>query len=171
LLPGDDVNQLELLASYTKYTPLGNKFYFNNRFLGKLSFPQRQPYANTRGLGYGQEFVRGYELYVIDGQSYMMSKSTLKRELFKTQKNIAHIMPMKQFQTVPVAMYVNLYFDMGYVIDNKFNPENIRLSNVPIYGGGLGLDLVTFYNTVFRVDFSINKSLQKNFFFHFVKDI
>ncbi len=171
LLPTDNINQLELLASYTKYTPLGKKFYFNNRFLGKMSFPQRQPYANTRALGYGQDFVRGYELYVIDGQSYLMSKSTLKRELFKTQTNIGKFLPMKQFQTVPFAMYANLYFDMGYVTDNTFNPESNRLSNVPIYGGGLGLDLVTFYNTVFRIDFTVNKSLQKNFFFHFVKDI
>ncbi|MES2732549.1 MAG: BamA/TamA family outer membrane protein [Bacteroidota bacterium] len=171
LLPSDDINQLDITASYTKYTPLGKHFYFNNRFQGKLSFPKYQAYANTRGLGYGQDFVRGYELYVIDGQSYLVSKSTLKKGLFKTQANVEKILPFKQFQTIPIALYINLYFDMGYVNNYTYNPENNFLSNKLLYGSGVGLDLVTFYNTVFRVDFSINKSLQKNIFFHFVKDI
>lgn len=171
LLPSDDVNQLDVAASYTRYLPLGKRFYLNNRLQGKLSLPTRQSYAMTRGLGYGQDFVRGYELYVIDGQAYGLLKSTLKRELFKTQKNIERIMPFKQFQTVPLAMYVNLYFDVGYVSNRRDHPENMFLTNEWIYGSGLGLDLVTFYNTVFRLDFSINKSFQKNIFIHFVKDI
>jgi outer membrane protein assembly factor BamA len=171
LMPGDDINQLDLVASYTKYTPLGKKFYFNNHFQGKLSIPNQQPYANVRGLGYGQDFVRGYELYVIDGSTSVVSKSTLKRELFKTQKNIEKIMPFKQFQTLPIAMYVNLYFDMGYVKNVRANPEKDYLSNTFLYGTGMGIDLVTFYNTIFRIDFSLNKSLEKNIFFHFVRDI
>jgi outer membrane protein assembly factor BamA len=171
LLPTDDINQLDITASYTKYTPLGKHFYFNNRFQGKISFPQSQPYANFRGLGFGQDFVRGYELYVIDGQSYLISKSTLKKGLFKTQASLKKILPFKQFQTMPLALYINLYFDMGYVNNHTYNSENSFLSNKLLYGSGLGLDLVTFYNTIFRVDFSVNKSLQKNIFFHFVKDI
>jgi outer membrane protein assembly factor BamA len=171
LMPGDDINQLDIVASYTKYTPLGKKFYFNNMVQGKLSFPDQQPYANIRGLGYGQAFVRGYELYVIDGSSSVVSKSTLKRELFKTQKSIEKVMPLKQFQTVPLAMYVNLYFDMGYVKNGRANPERDFLSNSFLWGTGMGIDLVTFYNTVFRVDFSLNRSLEKKIFFHFVRDI
>lgn len=171
LLPSDDINQAEVVASYSRYTPLGKKFYFNTGLRGKFSLPNRQPYLNTRGLGYGQDFLRGYELYVIDGQSYALSKSTLKRELFKTQKRLDRFMPLKQFRTVPVAMYVNAYFDMGYVTDNTFNPENNRLANTFLYGGGLGLDLVTFYNVVFRIDYSINRSLERGLFIHFVKDI
>jgi len=171
LLPNDDINQLDLVASYAKYTPLGKRFYFNNHFQGKLSVPNQQPYANVRGLGYGQDFVRGYELYVIDGSASVVSKSTIKRELFKTQKNIEKFMPFKQFQKVPLAMYVNLYFDMGYVRNVRANFEKDFLSNRLIYGTGLGVDLVTFYNTIFRIDFSLNKSLEKNIFFHFVRDI
>jgi hypothetical protein len=110
-------------------------------------------------------------LYVIDGSASVVSKSTIKRELFKTQKNIEKFMPFKQFQKVPLAMYVNLYFDMGYVRNVRANSEKDFLSNRLIYGTGLGVDLVTFYNTIFRIDFSLNKSLEKNIFFHFVRDI
>jgi hypothetical protein len=138
---------------------------------GKASTPGRQPYFNYRGFGYGQDYVRGYEYYVVDGQHYGLAKLTLKRELLNVQKHIPHLMPLRQFQTIPIAMYLKVYGDAGYVVDHTYNVENNRLSNTMLYGGGVGLDIVTFYNTVFRIDASVNKQLEKGLFFHFVKDI
>lgn len=167
----EDVKLSGLYGDVSIYRPLSKKYFWTASLRGKTSTPVRQPYFNYRGFGYGQDYVRGYEYYVVDGQHYGLSKLTLKRELLNVQKHIPHLMPLRQFQTIPIAIYLKVYGDAGYVVDNIYNIENNRLSNTLLYGGGVGLDIVTFYNTVFRIDASVNKSLEKGFFFHFVKDI
>jgi outer membrane protein assembly factor BamA len=167
----EDVKLTALYADISVYRPITKKYYWTASLRGKASTPGRQPYFNYRGFGYGQDYVRGYEYYVVDGQHYGLAKLTLKRELLNVQKHIPHLMPLRQFQTIPIAMYLKVYGDAGYVVDHTYNVENNRLSNTMLYGGGVGLDIVTFYNTVFRIDASVNKQLEKGLFFHFVKDI
>lgn len=168
----EDVQFSGLYADISLYKPISKKYFWTASLRGKLSTPGRQPYFNYRGFGYGQDYVRGYEYYVVDGQHYGLTKLTFKRELLNVQKHIPHLMPLRQFQTIPIAIYLKAYGDAGYVSDRFYNnAENNRLSNTLLYGGGIGLDIVTFYNTVFRIDASVNKSFEKGFFFHFVKDI
>jgi len=167
----EDVHLTALYADISMYRPIAKKFYWTASLRAKTSSPGKQPYFNYRGFGYGQDYVRGYEYYVVDGQHYGLAKLTLKRELLNVQKHIPHLMPLRQFQTIPIAIYLKVYGDAGYVVDNTYNVENNRLSNTMLYGGGVGLDIVTFYNTVFRIDASVNKQMEKGLFFHFVKDI
>lgn len=167
----EDIHTSALYADISLYRPIIKKYYWTASLRGKTSTPSIQPYFNYRGFGYGQDYVRGYEYYVIDGQHYGLAKVTLKRELLNVQKHLPNLIPVRQFQTIPIAIYLKVYGDAGYVSDQSYNPENVRLSNTLLYGGGVGLDIVTFYNTVFRIDFSVNKSLERGLFFHFVKDI
>lgn len=169
--PKEDIHVTSLYADYSIYKAISKKYFWTASIRGRASSARVQPYMNYKGFGYGQDFVRGYEYYVVDGQHYGLAKLTLKRELFNIQKTLPNLIPMKQFQTVPVALYFKIYGDAGYVADHMYNPEYNRLANTMLYGGGIGLDLVTFYNTVFRVDFSINRSLERGVFLHFVKDI
>ncbi len=168
--PKEDVHLTTLYAGYSIYKAIGKKYFWTGSIRGKASSSVMQPYINYRGFGYGQDFVRGYEYYVVDGQHYGLGKLTFKRELINIQKTIPHL-PLKQFQTIPIAVYLKVYGDAGYVVDHSYRPENSRLANTMLYGGGVGLDIVTFYNTVFRIDYSINRSLEKGIFLHFVKDI
>lgn len=167
----DDINQFEATASYARYFDLNNDFYLASSFTGSTSVPRRQPYINFQGLGYSREFLRGYELYVIEGQSFAYNKTTFKRLLISGESNISSVMPLEQFQTIPFKIYLKAYFDSGIVGNNIFYPDNTRLTNEFIYGGGVGLDIVTFYDFVFRIEYSINKEGEKGFFFHFKSDI
>jgi hypothetical protein len=42
--------------------------------------------------------------------------------------------------------------------------------NSPLYTGGVGIDVVTFYDFVFRAEFSMNQLGEKGVFFHIRND-
>ncbi|GGB94099.1 BamA/TamA family outer membrane protein [Dyadobacter sediminis] len=169
LLKSDDVNMLYLYGSYRKYVPLGKNWYFNSGVRARVSFPERQPYLQTIGLGYRNDLVRGYELYVVDGQNYALLKNELKYRLFSVQKHFPFI-PVKQFNTIPLAAYINTFADAGYV--KNFYPElsNTKLGNSMLYGAGAGLDVVTFYNILARFNLTYNAKGERRFFFNFSRE-
>ncbi|MCE6992287.1 BamA/TamA family outer membrane protein [Dyadobacter sp. CY323] len=169
LLPSDDINMLYFYGSVRKYVPLGKKFFFNTGFRGRVSFPKRQPYQQTVGLGYRNDLVRGYELYVVDGQDYGLIKNELKYRLFSTQKHLSFI-PIRQFNTIPLAVYLNTFADAGYVKNHYPEFSNTRLGNSMLYGAGAGLDIVTFYNIVTRFNFTLNGKGEKRFFFNVARE-
>jgi hypothetical protein len=68
-------------------------------------------------------------------------------------------------------MFLTSYADAGYVYAPLSTSETNLLDNKLLYGGGVGIDIVTFYNVVFRVNYSINRQGNKGFFLHFVRDI
>lgn len=170
LLPSDDVNQLNFSAGYAYFKPLGHKFYANLSMKGKLSFPKEQPYVQTIGLGYRNDLVRGYELYVIDAQHYVLTRTNLKYQLFDRVFDLSKFLKIKQLNTLPVATYLNSFFDMGYTKNYFPERSNSKLANTFLMGGGVGLDVVTWYNVVGRLNYSINKMNEKRLFFTVTRD-
>ncbi|MCF2444305.1 BamA/TamA family outer membrane protein [Dyadobacter sp. CY345] len=165
LLPSDNINQAYVYASYKQFFQLSERFFANSGIRARTSIPQRQPYLQTIGLGYRNDLVRGYELYVIDGQSYGLLKNELKYKIFSTQKTIPWI-PIRQFNTIPLAAYLNTFADAAYVKNSYPELSNTRLGNKFIYGAGAGLDVVTFYNIVARFNLTINGKGERRFFFN-----
>lgn len=166
LIQNNDISMLEVAGSLRKYFDLSKKFHLSSDVSGKLSFNPHQPYFYQKGFGYNRTFVRGYELYVVDGQNYWLWKNTVKFTLVPTQvKNIGFIRNEK-FGKVHYAVYLNWFFDAGYVGAYK-NYELDDLSNKLLMGTGLGLDFVTYYDIVFRIEYSINRMGESGFFIHF----
>ncbi len=166
----DDLNRFSMHTSYAQYIPLKNKFFLSSRITGLVSFPKRQAYRNTEAIGYRPNEIRGYDLYVVEGQNYIIHKITFKKLLFFKEQHIKSV-PIPQFQTIPIAVYLKAFFDSGYV-DNEFtDPENTALSNKYLFAGGLGLDVVTYYDMVLRFEYSINESGNTGFFINVRADI
>jgi outer membrane protein assembly factor BamA len=166
----DDIDLTVFAARLKKYWPLTKKFYFGSGLSAKYIAGDEVPYYLSRGLGYGKEFIRGYEYYVMDGQDYVLLKNTLKFELLPKKEIHAKFIPLKKFATIPFAFYLNLYGDIGYVKDktsNEYNP----LTNSWQAGYGAGIDLVTYYDMVFRFEYSWNKLGESGFFLHFTTHI
>ncbi|TDB64095.1 BamA/TamA family outer membrane protein [Arundinibacter roseus] len=164
LLPTDNTNQTYLYGWYKHFIPINKRWFFNSGITGRMSAPVRQPYPQTLGLGYRMKLVRGYELYVIDGQHYFLWENELKYKLFSFQKTFPWI-PVRQFSTIPITAYLNSFADLGYV--QNYYPElsNTKLGNTLLSGAGVGLDVATFYNMVFRFNYTINGLGQDRFFF------
>ena len=80
---------------------------------------------------------------------------------------------LRYFRRIPFAVYLKTYFDMGYARNYDFyevEGQNTRLSNKFLYGTGVGLDIVTFYDLVLRLEYSINAERETGFFFNFKKE-
>ncbi len=160
-----NINVAGLRAEYTHYIPVTKKLYFATGVRGKISAPYHQPYYSQRGLGYHNEIISGYELYVVDGQVYGLIKNNLRYRLLSINPTIK-ILPFRRFRTVPLSVYFKIYSDAGYVVDNTYNPFNNFLSNRLLVGGGAGIDIVTYYDIVGRIEYSVNQLGETGIFLH-----
>lgn len=167
---GDDISIVYLASRFKWYVPVGGRWYWGSSMSTKLSGTDGQPYINTRGLGYGREAIRGYEYYVIDGQRYFLSRNNLKFELLPKKVVHAGFIPSGKFNTIPFAFYFNLFFDAGFVRDALYAEGN-PLTNTWQFGYGAGLDLFTYYDLVFRLEYSFNKLGESGIFLHFTAPI
>jgi outer membrane protein assembly factor BamA len=166
-----DYNQINLFGLFSFYKPLSKSIYWETSLRAKISTPRQQQYPLISGLGFSNNLVRGYELYVIDGQHYGLWRNTIKYELFKREFNLKKLIKLSQFSTLPLAIYPNLYFDSGYIKNYFPIYSNSKLANKILSGGGFGLDIVTWYNSNIRMYYSINQMGEKKFFFGISRDL
>ncbi len=160
-----DISTMELMGSYSKHWRVSKKFFLGTYWAGKFSTVRDQPYFYQQGLGYGKNFVRGYELYVIDGQSYVLSKNTVKFNLIPTNIKEIKFLKSEKFNKIHYTIYLNWFLDAGYVSNFK-NAETNHLNNAMLLSTGFGLDIVTYYDLLIRLELSINKESEIGFFFH-----
>jgi outer membrane protein assembly factor BamA len=170
---GDDVNKTEANVFFSKFWDLKKKFYLSNNTVLYWSTPDNLAYVNYGVLGIKKQFVRGYEVYVIEGPYYFLNKTTFKKLLFNRTYHWAD-MPIDQFQHVPIQVYLKTYADFGYVKNYPYYEEqgfNTDFSNKLISGVGAGLDVVSSYDLVLRFEYSLNTETGKHgFFFHVKKE-
>ena len=159
------VNHFEIIGQAEKHIELKNRLFMGSSFKGKLSSSGYQPYFSQIGFGF-DDYVRGYEYYVVDGQDFWLSKTILKYALIeKTNFDIPYV-KMKQFNKSHYSLYLGVFSDIGYVNDDQTYQEN-NLSNSILWGSGISLDYVTYYDKLLRIEFSINHLGEKGVFLHF----
>ena len=169
ILPEEKVDLFYLTGIYKKYWTLKERFFAGTAVRAKISNRHSQPYFLQRGLGY-DNFVRGYEYYVVDGQNYGLVKTAFRYQLVKPKTITVNNLPVEQFNKFHYAFYLGIFADMGYVEDRAYQARNF-LGNEMLFGSGLGLDFVTYYDNVFRFEYSINKMKEHGFFIHFISAI
>jgi hypothetical protein len=103
------------------------------------------------------------ELYLVDGNGYFLTTNSIRWEMVPPKVKNIYKLKNERFAKIHYAFYLSLNADVGYVY-NKFHE---KLTNQWLYGYGIGLDFVTYYDIAFSTDFSINKFGQKGIFFHF----
>jgi len=162
-----DLDEVEVNLVANRYFKINDRFHFNTGLSATWFLSPNQPYTLVRGIGYNPNFIRGYELNVIEGQQLYVHKNSFRWKFLDWSIDISHLMPLEQFSTIPVKLYLSTNFDHGYVKDRNFRTENSRLSNQYLVGYGAGIDLVGFYDAVLRFEYSFNNSREGNFFFNF----
>ncbi|HET6245509.1 MAG: hypothetical protein H0V01_03690 [Bacteroidetes bacterium] len=165
MLPGSE-DVVFFTGALKKFWKISDVFYFAASGKSKFSITDNQPYYVQRGLGYYDEQVRGYEYYVIDGQSWAMARTNIKYQLVKPVVKNFDFIKSKKFSAFHYAIYLNLFADAGYVQDKLYFQHN-PLSNQALFGYGLGLDWVTYYDQVLRLEYSFNKLGERGFFINF----
>ncbi|MEQ8678451.1 MAG: hypothetical protein RID25_01775, partial [Cyclobacteriaceae bacterium] len=117
--------------------------------------------------GFGPTLVRGYELELIEGYQYFLSKNALRKRLWKSESDISRVMPLEQFQKIPFIFYGNIFFDAGWVKNYPNYEQSSRLSDRLLYGIGLGIDFITINDLTTRFEYSYNAENEFNFFLNF----
>jgi outer membrane protein assembly factor BamA len=125
------------------------------------------PYYVQEGLGYKQ-YVRGFEYYVIDGEHFALGKGNVVFQLVKPRTRRIEGIPMEAFRTLYIAIYLNLFTDVGHVWDDRYAQQNF-LANTWTNGNGIGVDLVTSYDQVIRGEYTLNNLGEHGFFLHFTQ--
>ncbi|MCD6179293.1 MAG: hypothetical protein J7K39_05260 [Bacteroidales bacterium] len=164
-----NIDLLSLTSNLRKYWNLGHQLYFAGGFTGRIANTGRNPYFLNTGLGYGRDFVRGYEYYVVDGQNFGLIKTDLKYALFQNQLTNLPILPSK-FNKIHWSIYLSLFTDLAYSTTELPQLSN-TLQNEVLLGYGAGLNFVSYYDIVIRFEYSFNKLNERGFFISFMASI
>ena len=162
-------------GSVSKYVKLDKNIY-NASFLGFkwMQFNKNAPipYNKITALGYDRDYIRGYELYVIDGAHFGLAKTEFKYRIF--ERKTKFVSQLRNYEKANVAVFVTAFADAGYVWNN--NQTNLLLNSNTMpnslqYGYGAGLNAVMFYDYLLRIEFAQNKLNDHRFYLSFITAI
>ena len=161
--PVNSLNMFRASTLFYYYQPIAGRFYAAAGISVLFSASPSQPYSMQSALGY-DEYVRGYEPYVIPGQHYSVLKTNLRYGLLKRKVFRLKKIKWNEINTIPLALYLGMHCDAAYVSDSKQFFNN-PLANRVRAGYGFGLDVVTIYSIVFRFEYSFTEKGNNGFFF------
>lgn len=140
--------------------------YLQFQASGVIRFPYKQPYYNIKMFGTSDLYMRGLEYYVIDGVAGGMVRATAIQQLI--QFKISNPINIKTIDKIPFRFMVKAFSDLGY----SYNPHpgNSTLNNKLLGTWGIGLDVITIYDIVFRLEYSFNQLGEKGLFIHTKSD-
>ena len=154
------------------YSQLSSRWYTGISFIGKVSSSAWQPYFLIQGLGYDRDYVRGYEYNVVDGKHFALVRSNIKFALVPEHTYNIGFIPTPKFALIHYAMYLTAFVDAAYVWQPQWIDQfNNNLPRTFLAGAGLGVDLVTYYDKVVRIEYAVNKSGKSGIFIHFIAGI
>lgn len=166
ILKREKINMQYAYLMARKYFKWSERWYTGTSLKTKISTGRFQPYYLQRGLGYQNDYVRGYEYYVIDGQNFGLLKANLKYNLVKTGAIKLKKIKNNSLNRIQYGFYLNAFADGAYVQDNQFNELN-KLNNTFLHGYGIGLDFVGQNDLVIRFELTRNGLNQNGFYLHF----
>ncbi len=157
------MNLWELNLLSAAYWKLFSKTYFKIDFSGTLKLPFDQPFYNKRLMGYGDMFIEGYEYYVMDGVAGGNFRSAVSRELLNLKLLLPNIKKRPPI-VVPLRIYANVYGNAGYIHNTQSGINT--LNDKMLYSGGIGIDIVTFYDVNIKIQWSFNQLGQNGLYLH-----
>lgn len=161
----DGVDFWRARVALSKYLEFKDNWFLATNLVAFSTFPlEDRAYFNYYSMGFLTEVIRGYELRIIEAGSYFMQRNEFKHQLIGRKYNIKKVMPIRQFQTLPVTIYGKVFFDQGYAASYPNYDGSDLLTDQYLYSVGAGLDLVLVNDLTFRLELSRNGEGQTNFF-------
>ena len=167
IFPETEINSIYFKIDASIYTKLNNRFSVNNNLTLKKTFGVTNPFFLNSALGYSSN-IRAYEYYVVNGSDMVLSKNTLNFMLLP--KKIFHIkfIPWEKFNKIHFTIYTGIFADVAYVknTNETYNQLN-SFANTFLYSYGIGLNILTYYDKLLRLEYSVNKQKEGGFYLHF----
>lgn len=163
----NDINLASASIEYRQYLPINPSLTYESRLKIKGSIIRKQPpYYNYRALGYGEDYLRGYEYYVIDGLDFFYWKQSIHTSIFKYRLKSHKLFSFFSTPSVPLRFYLALNMDVGYVNSPFFTSTNSMI-NRWLAGFGVGLNILMFYDRLLKFEFTINEFGENGLFLHY----
>lgn len=167
----NDRSALTFTSQYAQFLPLGNRWNFSLIGRTKFSFIRTpQPYNDNRAIGYSNNDLVGYEYYVIDGLDMGIINTSFRVKIADNRLCFGKVIPIERMRELPFKVYLALNNDFGYA-NHPFDFGNNSFTNRMLWGKGIGLDAVFFYDKVFKIEYSFNHLWESGIFFHFNMNI
>ncbi len=160
-----------VLSEFRKYFELKEPLYFAIGGVAFASSSRKIPYYLRYALGYKRNIVRGYEHYMIDAQQFLVLKSNLKLRLYEVKEKKMNVFTSEKFDKVHFAFFINAFLDYGYANENYYHEQSNTLTNKNLVGYGVGLDFVTYYDKVMRLEYSFNHLHEHGIYIHLIAPI
>ena len=129
----------------------------------QIKFLANQNYLDQRLLGYGNLQMSGLEYYIVDGNAASIGKLAFHHKLGTI--TLRNPVTKKFLQEVKYHFWLKLFTQMGYVYSEKPLNAN-KLSNTLLRTAGIGVDIISIYDFVLKVDYSVNQLGDKGLYLH-----
>ena len=168
-LTGEPFQNFFVKSTSRKYAHLFSRFYWASGLTFLSRFDNEFYFSEYSAMGFNNDYLRGYEYYVIPAKHYLIQKNNLKFEILPQKIINIPFIRTEKFGKIPVSLYANLFCDWGSAdiyprIEDDFNRKLL-------YSYGIGLDFLTYYDKVFRLEYSINRFRENGVFLHFTAPI
>jgi outer membrane protein assembly factor BamA len=154
------INNTTAFGYIAKYFAHNHHFYSSIKTAGVLKLPFEQAYVNQRAIGTGNLKLRGLDLYLVDGVAAAVANYTFSKKIISFR--IPFPFGIKQIPYIPVNIFAKTYADIGYSHIPK--PFFGVLNNRFLYTEGFGIDILTFYDSVIKLEYSFNQLGEKGVF-------
>ncbi len=160
----DFMTQVTFRGTYTK--ELFTKSYLQLQAAGSVKLPFQQAYYSLGMFGSSDFYMRGLEPYVIQGVVGGIGRVTaIKQALAFTIRNPIKI---RSLENIPFRFMLKAFGDVGY--SHVPNPSNSILNNQLLRTWGAGVDILSIYDIVLKIEYSFNQLGGQGLFIHTAAD-
>ena len=124
---------------------------------------QQSNYSDRKLMGYGLMQMNGLEYYVVDGNAATIFKSAIHQRI--GNYTVANPLTKKFLPSVKYTFWIKAFSQLGYVYSSEKNKAN-PLANSLLRTAGIGLDIISIYDFVLNVEYSINQLGDKGLYLH-----
>jgi len=124
---------------------------------------QQSNYSDRKLMGYGLMQMNGLEYYVVDGNAATLFKAALHQRI--GSYTVVNPLTKKFLPIVKYTFWIKAFTNLGYVYSQEKNKSN-PLANSLLRTAGIGLDLISIYDFVLNMEYSINQLGDKGLYLH-----
>jgi len=122
-----------------------------------------QNYNDQKLMGYGNMQMNGLEYYVIEGNAGTILKASFNHSLGSI--TVPNILTSKYLPNIKYDFWVKVFSNLGYAY-NAHPLSSNKLSNTLLRTAGIGIDIISIYDFVLKVDYSVNQLGDKGLYLH-----
>ena len=124
---------------------------------------QQSNYSDRKLMGYGLMQMNGLDYYVVDGNAGTLFKAAIHQRI--GSYTVENPLTKKFLPSVKYTFWIKAFTQLGYVYSQEKNKSN-SLANSLLRTAGIGVDLISIYDFVLNVEYSINQLGDKGLYLH-----